>query len=270
MPSEPDSSAAAPLPFSSASASPRLLSDQGRAADEAITGAGRLVEQILGDGPLLSLLASRGIDSTRVQLGASLHILARQLCDECQTALGALDAAGDARATAMAEASCDYQAFRRAVKSACADDSIRDPLETAAHARHTLRSFVVQATASYLAALKTIPANLMLRHGFDLDRTNASLTRLQRLVVLDTLYRARSRHATCSVRQRDRSVRRLNTWTRQLLAAVQLALGQPSATLSPSFRRPPPLPRRNSGLTEQSHASLHSHRFSLRFPNSGL
>lgn len=263
MSSEPDSSPAAPLPFSSASASPRALSPQGRAAEEAIASAGRLVEHVLGDAPLLSLLASRGIDSARVQLGASLHIVAQQSCEECQAALGALDAVEDARSSAMTAARADYAEFRRAVKAACTDDNIRDPLEPGTQARHSLRSFVVQATASYLAALKTIPAHLMTRHGFDLARTNTALARVQRLVVLDTLCRTRTRQASRSLRQRDRAVARLNTWTRDLLEAVQLALGQQPPATHP-LRLPPPLRGRSVGRHE-ANSSLLSGRFSVRF-----
>ncbi|HYD84922.1 MAG TPA: hypothetical protein VEA63_12745, partial [Opitutus sp.] len=192
MPSEPDPSAAAPLSFFPASTSPRPYSTEGRAAEEAIAAAGRVVEQILGDAPLLALLAARGIGSTEVQRGAALHILAQQACETCQGHLGALDAAHEARALALASAREDYLDFRRAVKAACAHDSVRDPLEASVNPHQSLRAFVVQATASYLAALKTLPPALIAQHGFNLTRTNAALARVQRLVVLDTLFNTRA------------------------------------------------------------------------------
>ncbi len=237
------------------------MTAQGRAAEEAIAGAGRLVALILGDAPLLSLLAARGIDSVRVQRGAVLHILAQQSCEECQTALGALDAAEAARSHAWSTARTDYAQFRRAVKAACADESRPDPLETSAHARQSLRNFVVQATASYLAALKTIPAHLMTRHDFDLARTNTALARVQRLVVLDTLFHTRTRQATRSLRLRDRSVGQLNTWSRELLDAVQRVLGQQSAATPQPVRLSPPLHRIAPSAVPPPYAG----RFSVRF-----
>lgn len=265
MPSEPDPSAAAPLSFFPAGTSPRPYSTEGRAAEEAIAAAGRVVEQILGDAPLLSLLATRGIGTTDVQRGAALHILAQQACEACQAHLGALDAAHEARASALAAARDDYRDFRRAVKAACAHDSVRDPLEAGINPRQTLRAFVVQATASYLAALKTVPPALIAQHGFNLTRTNAALARVQRLVVLDTLFNTRAREASRSARVRNRSVARLNAWTSELLDAVQRALGQAGAIHGPLKLDTKSRNRRAKTSRESCAFTAYPGRFALRF-----
>src|SRR5688572_19118587 len=128
-------------PLFSPSAKPSKISPSARnhAAAQAIVDAGELVARILGDGELLSLLASRGVDASRLQVGAALHTLAEQTLEEAESLFVAVEEASSTRAFALAAARNDYADFRRAVKAARANDARSATRDAKSVARQSLQ-----------------------------------------------------------------------------------------------------------------------------------
>lgn len=243
MPNKPHHPLRTPSRATSASSADLAASDAQSAAAQAIASTGRTMERILGDRALLCVLASRGFDITRIQQGLALHTAAEQSFATAESIFVAVEEAASTRAFTFAAARNDYADFRRAIKAACNHDGHDDPLDASQYPRQSVRRFVAQATASYLAAFKTVPLDLIAEQNFDLHRLNRALARVRRLLILDTGCHARARQAHRAAVNRDVALRRLNTWVAEFFVAIQLALVPhlpPSSTRRRAHLRPFP------------------------------
>lgn len=201
-------------------------------ATEAVTAAGRIIRQLTGNPALRQRLHQHGFGREDLRLGSALHQDASRTCETCSAVLRLLGATQSTRIRAFAAARKEYSQFRRVVKNACAA-SYRETACLSSPVRQSLGNFIVQATASYLAALKVIPPKLLADHGFPTQRIYDALVALQELASLARNATFQTRQASISGKSRDRAVSRLNTWIERLLEVTKQAF---------SCAAPPPRP----------------------------
>ncbi|HWL14436.1 MAG TPA: hypothetical protein VNR00_02450 [Opitutus sp.] len=208
---------------------------------------------------LRDLLSQQGVTPGSWQIGGELQVRARQACEECHGALTRLAAAKAAVRPQLQRAQSHYRQFQHALAQACESREITVGRDASAHLR---RGFVIETAASYLAAMNTIPSELLAKHGFGRHRLHQALLQLQHLASSQSDLAACGRRLAGATRDRDSAVRQLNLWMDRLLHATRFALGPATPpTDSKSQRRPRSVRRRPTSVLPPPVSTAQRERF---------
>ncbi|HWL15517.1 MAG TPA: hypothetical protein VNR00_07925 [Opitutus sp.] len=229
-----------------------------------VNRVGELMLGIRQHDALRDLLSQQGVTPGAWEIGGQLQVRARQACEECHGALARLAAAKAAVRPQLQCAQSHYRQFQHALAQACESGEVTIGRGLSAHLR---RGFVIETAASYLAAMNTIPSELLAKHGFGLHRLHQALLQLQHLASCQTDLAACGRRVAGSTRGRDIAVRQLNLWMERLLHATRFALGPATPpTDSKSQRRPRSVRRRPTSALPPPFSAVQPDRFSPPFP----
>lgn len=205
------------------------LSEDGAAA-AALLDAGRLVDRLVGDESLTSLMRSQGYDAAELQAGVTLQTAAEDLFRIWRQTAVAVVRMQIALSEQWETAREVYLEFRWAARNGYSVEDARGIFQVHESVSPEFQGFLTQAAASYRAA-QVLPSSVLAAAGFDAPQLAAALGNLRRLVRLErSLQAGRSRAARCRD-ERDLAMEMLNLWIREFHRATQRALAE--------RRRPP-------------------------------
>lgn len=265
----PDPSSRSPDRAACNRPSPRPLSAQDRATAAALVSAAQLVNRVIGDTDLASLLESQGYDTAELQAGVTLHAAAEEVFGTCQQALGELDRAQVEFDAAWENAREDYLEFRWLARREFADDYTQQVLQVLGTVSDDLHEFIAQAAISYRAAQLLDATQPLLAHGFGADRIHSSLAQLRRLARLELELHAGRSRAERHRDERDLAIAMLNLWMRDFERAARCAIegcadSRPPQAAAALRRRK----LRPAGVSREHRCPRFPSRFALRFPLS--